>query len=110
MLRLFEYRCPWLAGRTYRKQIVYGVLLTDRKRLFLAVWMKSMCPRLSQVDTTGRRKCVLAVGNVHFVDIDIVDRCAGDGCVEAGEELLKSLIPLRRWIRQVRGVHESSVR
>jgi hypothetical protein len=27
--------------------------------------------------------------HVHFVDIDIVDRCAGDGCVEAGEELLR---------------------
>lgn len=32
---------------------------------------------------------MFAVGNVHFVHIEIVDRCAGDGCVEAGEELLK---------------------
>jgi hypothetical protein len=31
-------------------------------------------------------------GNVHFVDIDIVDCRAGDGCVETGEELLKALI------------------
>ena len=51
-----------------------------------------MCPRSIQVDTTGRRKCVLAAGNVDFVDIDIIDGCAGDGCIEAGEELLKGLI------------------
>ena len=35
---------------------------------------------------------MLAAGNVHFVDIDVVDRCAGDGCVEASKELLKALI------------------
>jgi hypothetical protein len=35
---------------------------------------------------------VLAAGNVHFVDIDIVDGCASDGRVETGEELLDALI------------------
>jgi hypothetical protein len=35
---------------------------------------------------------VLAAGNVHFVDIDIVDGCASDGRVETGEELPEALI------------------
>ena len=34
---------------------------------------------------------MLAARNVHFVDIDIVDRRACDGCIGAGEELLNGL-------------------
>ena len=51
---------------------------------------------MSTIDLSGHIRseevCVLAAGNVHFVHIDIVDRCTGGGSVEAGEELLKGLI------------------
>ncbi len=39
---------------------------------------------------------MLALGNVYFVHIEIVDRCAGNGCVEAGIEVqskFRSLSP-----------------
>jgi hypothetical protein len=28
--------------------------------------------------------CASGVWSVHFVDVDIIDGCTGDGCVEAG--------------------------
>ena len=36
--------------------------------------------------------CASVVWSVHFVDVDMIDRCTGDGCVEAGEELLEGLV------------------
>ena len=35
-----------------------------------------MCPRSIQVDTTGRKQCVLFLEIVDFVDVDTVKRFA----------------------------------
>ena len=49
----------------------------------------SMCPRWIQVDTTGRKQCVLVLEIVDFVDADTIHGGICDGGIEMCEELLE---------------------
>ena len=48
-----------------------------------------MCPRSIQVDTTGRKQCVLFLEIVDFVDVDTIRGGVCDGGIETCEELLE---------------------
>jgi hypothetical protein len=50
---------------------------------------------VSTIDASGHIRsqvvCASGVWSVHFVDVDVIDGCTGDGSIEAGEELLEGL-------------------
>ncbi len=48
-----------------------------------------MCPRSIQVDTTGRKQCVLFLTIIDFVDVDTIRGGICDGGIETCEELLE---------------------